>query len=290
MTSIRLLFAATAALLLASCGGGGGGLPVVSTMSSGVSMLSQSLTINVQGRLLDQGIELVMDGPCVDVTRTGTATTDSVTFRCTVKGLEAMVARVRTSGPGGVQLASLQIAGAKLPRVLVTARYGPVGGPTGSFVVELDPVKAPITVDNFLAYVSAQFYPGTIFHRVIPGFVVQGGGFFFDGNGVLTRKTTGQRAPIKNEAGNGLTHLRGTIAMARTSDPDSATNEFFVNLVDNPSLNPGGVTPEGYAVFGRVVSGQDIVDAIGTAPTSTRGGFEDLPVTAVTILSATQIQ
>ena len=125
-----------------------------------------------------------------------------------------------------------------------------------------DPKNAPITTKNFLAYVDKKFYDGTIFHRVIPGFVDQGGGFTTD----MQQKPTD--APIKNEASNGLHNVRGSISMARTSDPDSATSQFFLNLVDNTSagqnnLDPGGVSPEGYAVFGKITKGLDVLDKIG---------------------------
>ena len=127
----------------------------------------------------------------------------------------------------------------------------------GDIEIQLDPKKAPITTANFLAYVDKKFYDGTIFHRVIPGFVDQGGGFTAD----MQQKPTD--APIKNEATNGLHNVRGSISMARTNDPDSATSQFFLNLVDNSGkLDPGGVSPEGYAVFGKITKGIDVIDKI----------------------------
>ena len=140
----------------------------------------------------------------------------------------------------------------------------------GNIVPQLDPGKAPITTKNFLAYVNDGFYDGTIFHRVISTFMIQGGGFeLVDGTG--TQKQT--KAPIKNEAKNGLKNVRGAISMARTSDPDSATTQFFINVVDNPGLdpkseaNPRGFSPDGYAVFGMVVEGMDVVDKIKSLDT-----------------------
>ncbi len=171
------------------------------------------------------------------------------------------------------------------PRVRFTTNLG-------TFVVELEPEKAPKTVENFLRYVRDGFYDGTVFHRVIPGFVVQGGGFTAD----LVQKPT--RAPIPNEAANGLSNVRGTIAMARTSDPDSATAQFYINLRDNTALNRRDGTPAGagYCVFGRVVEGMDVVDAIGRVPTHTaaakdprsgrRYGMRDVPVKPVIIEKA----
>jgi len=126
----------------------------------------------------------------------------------------------------------------------------------GVIEIQLDPTHAPISTANFLAYVDKKFYDGTIFHRVVRGFVAQGGGMTADG----TEKPTD--APIKNEATNGLHNVRGTISMARTSDPDSATSQFFLNFVDNSTgkLDPGGYSPEGYAVFGKITKGLDVLD------------------------------
>jgi cyclophilin family peptidyl-prolyl cis-trans isomerase len=152
----------------------------------------------------------------------------------------------------------------------------------GRIVIELYPDKAPKTVKNFLDYVRAGFYNGTIFHRVIPGFMVQGGGFTPD----LTEKPT--RPPIPNEADNGLLNERGTLAMARTSDPNSASAQFFINVANNTPLNFRGKTPTewGYAVFGHVVEGMDVVDAIVQVPTTTKGPYENVPTQPVVIQKA----
>ena len=151
----------------------------------------------------------------------------------------------------------------------------------GNFTVELYPEKAPKTVANFLQYVKDGFYENTIFHRVINRFMIQGGGFERD----MTEKNT--RAPIVNEAGNGLLNELGTIAMARTMDPDSATAQFFVNLADNQFLNNTGPDPEsiGYCVFGKVTSGLDVVQKIGVVQTTFIGRNADVPVKAITIKS-----
>jgi cyclophilin family peptidyl-prolyl cis-trans isomerase len=150
----------------------------------------------------------------------------------------------------------------------------------GTFVVQLDRQRAPLTVKNFLHYVQTGFYNGTIFHRVIPGFVIQGGGLT---TAYLEKRT---EAPIPNESGNGLPNLRGTIAMARETDPHSATAQFYINLVDNRKLDP---RPDrwGYAVFGQVVQGMDVVDKIASVPTGKVGPFDqDAPLTPVVILKA----
>ncbi|KEZ78884.1 peptidylprolyl isomerase [Salinisphaera hydrothermalis] len=150
----------------------------------------------------------------------------------------------------------------------------------GDIHIEVDADNAPISAENFLAYVRDGFYDGVIFHRVIPGFVVQGGGF--DEN--FNQKTT--RAPIKNESANGLDNERGTLSMARTQDPHSATSQFFINLEDNEQLNDMGTRP-GYAVFGRVVEGMEVVDAIAKVPTGAAGPFrQDAPQETVRIESA----
>lgn len=157
----------------------------------------------------------------------------------------------------------------------------------GDLVIELFPAEAPTTVENFLRYVREGFYDGTIFHRVIPGFVIQGGGFTAD----FVRKDI--RDPIENEADNGLKNLRGTLSMARTSAVDSATSQFFVNLVDNAALDHTGTTSSrawGYAVFGRVVRGMDAVDRIAATPTGPAGPFRsDVPVEPMIIEAATVI-
>jgi peptidyl-prolyl cis-trans isomerase A (cyclophilin A) len=151
----------------------------------------------------------------------------------------------------------------------------------GDMTVELYPDKAPKSVENFLAYVNSGFYDGTVFHRVIDSFMIQGGGFTRD----LHQKPT--RPAITNEAKNGLSNLRGTLAMARTGDPNSATAQFFINVVDNPRLDytsdANGAT-WGYAVFGKVTSGLDVVDKIKAVPTGAQGPFKsDVPVTPVVI-------
>ncbi|HXG08448.1 MAG TPA: peptidylprolyl isomerase [Gemmataceae bacterium] len=148
----------------------------------------------------------------------------------------------------------------------------------GTIKIELFADKAPITVKNFLDYVDAKFYDGTIFHRVIPDFMIQGGGFE---PGLKEKKT---RAPIKNESANGLSNTRGTIAMARTLEPDSATAQFFINVVDNQRLDGSAARP-GYAVFGKVIDGMDVVDKIKAVRTGIRGGHRDVPVEDVIIKS-----
>ncbi|MDD3610372.1 MAG: peptidylprolyl isomerase [Halothiobacillaceae bacterium] len=157
----------------------------------------------------------------------------------------------------------------------------------GEFVLELYPDKAPKTVENFLSYVRDGHYNGTQFHRTIRDFMIQGGGFTAD----FTQKPT--RAPVQNEADNGLKNTRGTLAMARTMDPHSATAQFFINVVDNPFLDYRAPTPRewGYTVFGQVIEGMDVVDKIRAIPTGAGGPFgRDVPSTPVLIESATEVK
>jgi cyclophilin family peptidyl-prolyl cis-trans isomerase len=153
----------------------------------------------------------------------------------------------------------------------------------GSITIELFEALSPETTSNFLEYVESGFYDGTVFHRVIPGFMIQGGGFSPE----MEEKPT--RAPITNESNNGLDNRRGTVAMARTSDPDSATAQFFINLVDNAFLD-ATVGSEGYAVFARVVEGMGVVDEIANVATARRGTHDDVPLTPVLITSARRIR
>jgi len=152
----------------------------------------------------------------------------------------------------------------------------------GDIVIELDAEKAPKTVDNFLKYVKAGHYNGTIFHRVIPTFMIQGGGMTAD----MKEKPT--RAPIGLESRNGLSNVRGSVAMARTGDPNSATSQFFINVNDNDRLDAANARDgNGYAVFGKVVSGMEVVDKIRAVPTGSKGPHNDVPDTPITITKAT---
>jgi peptidyl-prolyl cis-trans isomerase A (cyclophilin A) len=175
--------------------------------------------------------------------------------------------------------ASLFLAGAALaqtsaanPKVLLKTTKGDI-------TIELYPAKAPITVKNILGYVEDKFYDGLIFHRVIPGFMIQTGGLTAD----MHEKAN--KTSIKNESGNGLTNARGTVAMARTNELDSATSQFYINLADNFRLDEMK-----YCSFGKVVAGMDVVDAIAKAPTGSKRGHQDVPLEPITILSATVVK
>jgi peptidyl-prolyl cis-trans isomerase A (cyclophilin A) len=167
---------------------------------------------------------------------------------------------------------------ADAPRVKFTTSMG-------EFVVEVDPEKSPKTVENFLKYVADKHYDGTVFHRVIDNFMIQGGGFTPE----MNQKPV--RPPVPLEARNGLKNVVGTIAMARTSDPNSATAQFFINVQDNAFLDqPNARDGNGYAVFGKVVSGMDVVNQIKGVPTTTKAPYQNVPVTPVVITSATIVK
>jgi cyclophilin family peptidyl-prolyl cis-trans isomerase len=180
---------------------------------------------------------------------------------------------------GAMVISGAENVAAENPKVLLDTSKGEI-------VLELYPDKAPDTVKNFLDYVDAKFFDGTIFHRVIPNFMIQGGGFTDD----MKQKST--QPPIKNEADTGVKNDRGTIAMARTSDPHSATGQFFINTVDNDFLNHKNKTPQGwgYAAFGKVIKGMETVDAISAVKTATRGMNGDVPVEPVVIISARRLK
>jgi len=188
--------------------------------------------------------------------------------------LVSVVATARAADPGKSPAAEKSPASGKAPQVVMKTSLGDV-------TIELYPDKAPISVKNFLEYVDAKFYDGTIFHRVIPTFMIQGGGFTPE----MQQKAT--RPPIKNEAGNGLKNTAYTLAMARTGVVDSATAQFFINTVDNGFLDHRDESMQGfgYAVFGKVVSGQDVVKKIAAVPTTTKPPYENVPSTPVVIES-----
>ena len=182
--------------------------------------------------------------------------------------------KATTKAPAKTTEKPAAAAKAAAPKVLLKTSMGDI-------TVELYPDKAPKSVENFLTYAKSGFYDGTIFHRVIATFMIQGGGFTKD----LHQKPT--RASIANESKNGLSNLQGTLAMARTQDPNSATAQFFINTVDNPRLNYTDDASPGYCVFGKVVSGLDVVDKIKAVPTGAQGPFRsDVPTTPVVIEKA----
>jgi cyclophilin family peptidyl-prolyl cis-trans isomerase len=195
-----------------------------------------------------------------------------------VRTLEDKTAESTARLDKAVEAAQEKLTQGPNPQVLLETSKGPIK-------IELYDKLAPVTVKNFLGYVDEKFYDGTIFHRVIPDFMIQGGGFE---PGMKEKKT---HAPIINESFNGLSNRRGTLAMARTSDPNSASAQFFINVKDNPFLDKAKARDGfGYAVFGKVVDGMDVVDKIRNVPTATRDGHENVPKEDVLIQSARRVE
>lgn len=280
-------------MLLAACGGGDdeAGSPAASVTSAvaAAPMYGQPLLFTVQGSHLDTGVALSSAG-CRDVVRLAEAPYASgpttAYFRCTVTGVGGQLATVRRSSDNTV-LATVAY-NVPLPQVTLTVSNG--AAVAGSLVLTLGPQQAPITVDNFLAYVHAGFYDGTVFHRLAPNFVLQGGGFAAGLDPALAvpdPKPT--NAPIALEVGRGLSNVRWSVAMARTAAANSATSQFFINLANNTSLDTNG---GGYAVFGSVTAGTEVVTAMAAAPCQPYpalvGSGECLPMPNLVITSARQ--
>ncbi len=233
-------------------------------------------TFTLIGSGLDQTGLTFSIGKCSAPRLVASVDTRTKNISCNVTGVGAVLVEVKNST--GAVLLSRTLTVPEPQVKLQTSR--------GDIVVQLNPTFAPATVNNFLAYVNTGFYNGTLFHRVIRGFVAQGGGYT---TGPVNKSPT--LPPIKLESANGLSNVRGTIAMARTEVPDSATSQFYFNLVDNPGLNYASAASPGYAVFGTIVQGLSVVDEIAILPvTTTPGGLTNVPVTEVVILGSQQVQ
>ena len=262
-------------VLLSACGGGDDrSEPIVNQIKANTLRYGQTANISVAGKFMR--FDMVADtGTCTNPAFGTNSIPDFATLTCKVTAVGPLPITIRSAGGAVLFTDTLTVLPPQV--TLITSK--------GSVVMELDPTKAPTTVNNFLRYVSSGFYASTVFHRVIAGFVVQGGGYT---TGMV--KKPGQSAPIALESNTGLLNSRATVAMARTSVPDSATSEFFVNLVDNTSLDYQSADKPGYAVFGKVVTGMDVVDAIAAVPVGTVGAFANVPTTDVTIMLAIQSQ
>lgn len=292
-----LWFALAAAFAgtLVACGGGGGSAggppPTVSSVTTSNAAYSQTLLITAQGSNLDQGVGASSAGcrnMVLSTTAPNVSNASTAYFRCTVSGVGAQTVNVtRTSDGGVLGSAAFNVA---VPQVTLTVSNG--AGVAGSLVLTLEAAQAPITVDNFLAYVNAGFYDGTIIHRNSPGFVLQGGGYANPvASGSSPVEKTPTRPPIVLEDNAGLSNVRYTIAMARTSAADSATAQYFINLANNTGLDRSGAA-RGYAVFGTVTANTALVDAMATAPCTGGQNFlpvgDCLPTPNLVITSATQ--
>ncbi len=257
--------------LLSACGGGGLD-PLVTQIQAQSLQYGKSATIYVAGRFMRN--DMIADtGTCSNPTFASTSSPDLAVLNCKVTAVGALPITIKAANGDVLHSDTLTVLPPQV--TLVTSK--------GSIVMELNAAVVPATVNNFLGYVNAGFYKSTLFHRVIAGFVVQGGGYT---TGMV--KKTGQSAAIALESNKGLSNTRGSVAMARTNVPDSATSEFYVNLADNLSLDYQSAASPGYAVFGTVIQGMDVVDAIAASPTGTVNGSTDVPTTDVTITNALQ--
>ncbi len=267
------------AILLSACGGGSdSSTPAqnkisITEVSSDQLVYRKTSVITVKGQNLNLGFNLSHQG-CLKITELSGSTATQKAFSCKIIGAGSVPVVITDGNANSLYSSTVTIPLAAQPRVTM-------GTSLGNIVFELNPAKAPITVDNFLNYVESGFYVNKIFHRVINDFMVQGGGFTSD----LVQATT--QAPIKLEVGNGLSNIRGSIAMARTNVADSATSQFFINVVDNLTLD---TSSGGYAVFGKVITGLDVVDKMKIVPTTQRMGMQDVPVTNIFINTMVQTQ
>ncbi len=278
------LYASLGVTLLACGGGSGTAAPpapvpaqVPSATVSAVTApaplsYSKLASIDVAGVNLDLGITVTAPG-CIGLAEGANSSTTLKRYTCTLT--VATVLPVEVKSAAGTSLFSASIPVPDPQVTLVTS--------LGTVVLELNPAKAPLSVNNFLKYTSDGFYANLLFHRVIPNFVIQAGGFT---SGPVSKAAT--YGPIKLESNNGLSNLRGGLAMARTQVADSATSEFYINTVNNIALDYVSASQPGYAVFGKVVDGLPVVDAIAAVPTANKGGLQNVPVSDVLILSARQ--
>jgi peptidyl-prolyl cis-trans isomerase A (cyclophilin A) len=265
-------------LVLAACGGGDGGFPPVVTGFKAQSVqYSRTALLYIGGNDLRSTMTVDTGGACTNPSLASNSTTSLLVVNCTVVKVGDMAFTLKDGSGNLVYQTTVTVP---KPQVTMTTNLG-------DFTLELDAAEVPATVNNFLTYVNSGYYSNTLFHRVIPGFVVQGGGYT---QGMV--KKPGQTSPIVLESNTGLRNLQGTVAMARLGDPayNSATSEFFVNLVDNTALDYQTASEPGYAVFGKVVKGMDAIMSMAARTTGTTEGFANVPLEDVTITSARQTQ
>ena len=261
--------------LLSACGGSDGFEPMVTGVKVQSAQYGKTATINIGGKNLRSYLSVDTNGACTNPSFASSSTTEIMVLNCFVSKVGDFALVVKSAEGQVIYTSSVSFA---MPQVeLITSK--------GNITLALDPNAAPVSVNNFLSYVNKGFYRSTLFHRVIPNFVVQGGGFT---TGMV--KKTGQADPIILESNNGLSNLRGNVAMARTNLPGSATSEFYINLVDNLSLDYKNAANPGYAVFGKVLQGMGVVDAMALEPTGVVGDFSNVPLTEITLSLVLQIQ
>ena len=275
MSTFKLLISICLVALLNACGGSTGFPPVITGVKVQTLQYGRTATIYLGGKDLRTSVVVESGGACANPSFATNSTTDVLVLNCTVTMVGDISLNIKDANGTSIYTTSLNVP--KPQVALITAN--------GAITVELDPNKALISVDNFLGYVKRGYYSNTLFHRVIPGFMIQGGGFTTG----MVRKP-GLTDPIVLESKNGLSNLRGTLAMARTNVANSATSEFYINLVDNLFLDYKNEGNPGYAVFGAVVQGLDIVDSIGAKETGYFNGYADVPLEDVTITMALQVK
>jgi peptidyl-prolyl cis-trans isomerase A (cyclophilin A) len=269
----KLIAVTCLASLLVACGGSTGFPPTITGVKVGSLMYGHTATIYLGGKDLRSTMTVESNKGCSNPSFASSSTTDTLVLNCNVLAVGDVPLTIKAED--GTVVYTITVPVPKPQVTLFTSK--------GTIALELDPNTAPISTNNFLSYVSKGFYGSTLFHRVIAGFVIQAGGYT---TGMA--KKTPLYNPITLESNKGLSNLRGTLAMARTNVPDSATSEFFINLVDNLFLDYKDPTNPGYAVFGTVVQGMDVVDAIAAEPTGVTNGSTDVPLTDVTISLALQ--
>jgi cyclophilin family peptidyl-prolyl cis-trans isomerase len=271
----RVLIAGLVALL-GACGGGEGVAPSVARIQAKSMRYGQLAVIYVIGKYLRSDM-IVDTGTCTTPTFTSASSPDLAILNCKITTTGSLPVSIKAADGSALYSDTLTVL---QPQVTLTTSQG-------SIVMELNPDVVPVTVNNFLQYVNAGFYQTTLFHRVMAGFMIQGGGYT---TGLIPQAGIG--APIALESNKGLFNTRSTVAMARAGDPNfnSATSQFFINLVDNPSLDYQGAASPGYAPFGKVIQGMDVVDAIAAKPTGTIRGIANVPTADITITVAAQTQ
>lgn len=275
MSLIKSVVGIALVALLSACGGSTGFPPVITGVKVQSLKYGYTATIYLGGKDLRSSVSVDSNGACTNPSFASNSTTDTLVLNCGVKVVGDLPLTIKAEDGSVIYTTTLTV-----PKPQVTMFTS-----KGTIVLELDPTTAPISSNNYLSYVSKGFYTSTLFHRVISGFMIQGGGYT---TGMV--KKAGQSAPIELESNKGLSNLRGTLAMARTNVFNSATSEFFINVVDNTFLDYKNAGNPGYAVFGKVVQGMDVVDAIVAQPTGVSNGFADVPLTDVVINLAFQTQ
>jgi cyclophilin family peptidyl-prolyl cis-trans isomerase len=273
---LRYFALAALASLFSACGGGNNSFtPEVTGVKVQSAQFGKTATILIGGKDLRSHLTVDTNDACTKSSFATNSTTDTLVLNCLVSKVGDFDLVVKTAEGQAIYTTTFSVP---MPQVaLVTSK--------GTITLALDPNAAPVSVNNFLSYVNKGFYRNTLFHRVIPNFVVQGGGYT---TGMV--KKTDQTDSIILESSNGLSNVRGSLAMARTNLPNSATSEFFINLIDNLSLDFKSAASPGYAVFGKVVRGMDVVDAIALESTGMVSGFSDVPIADITLSLVIQIQ